>query len=147
MKSWLSQEISRNSQGNTCVGASVLMKLQASGLRHIKKETPKMAFSSKFCKILRTFFLQNTSGRLLPKSEDLPCKSHVHFSLSLIQMEKKLENMITAKFQEIKTFDKYSAWNSLMRCFQPPQKVNGDYKKKCTSTQSSFLWFHRFILA
>ena len=47
-------EISQNSQENTCARVSFLIKLP--GLR---------PFPINFVKFLRTFFLQNTSGRLL----------------------------------------------------------------------------------
>ena len=49
-------EISQNSQKNTCVRDSFLLKLQA---------TLAQVFPVNFAKFLRTAFLQNTSGRLL----------------------------------------------------------------------------------
>ena len=52
-------EFSQNSQENTCVGVSFLIKLQVSDLQLIKKETLAQVFSSEFCEHL---FLQNTSG-------------------------------------------------------------------------------------
>ena len=53
-------EISQNSQENTCVRVSLLIKLQASNF--IKKETLAQVFPVKFAEFLRTPFLQNTSS-------------------------------------------------------------------------------------
>ena len=58
-------EISQNSQENTCVRASFLIKLQAQACNFIKKETLTQVLPYEFCEILRAPFLQNTSGRLL----------------------------------------------------------------------------------
>ena len=49
-------------RGNTCARFSFLIKLQAN---FIKKESLAQVFSCKFCKITKSTFLQNTSGRLL----------------------------------------------------------------------------------
>ena len=58
-------EISQNSQEDTCVRVSFLIKLQASGLRPatlLKKRLWRRCFPVNFVKFLRTSFLQNTSG-------------------------------------------------------------------------------------
>ena len=59
-------EISRNSQENTCVRVSFLIKLHEA-CNFIKKKTLVQVFSCEFQKTSKnTFlFLQNTSGRLL----------------------------------------------------------------------------------
>ena len=54
-------KISQNSQENTNVGVSLLIKLQAQAF-FIKKETVTQLFPCKFCKIFRTPFLHNTSS-------------------------------------------------------------------------------------
>ena len=54
------------------VRASFLIKFQASACNFNKKAILAQLFSCEFCKILRTPFLQNTSGRLLPYSERSP---------------------------------------------------------------------------
>ena len=53
-------EISQNSQENTLVKASFLIKLQASVCNFIKSKTLAESFSVNFAKFLRTPFLQNT---------------------------------------------------------------------------------------
>ena len=61
-------EISQNSQENTCVRVSFLIKLQTSGLRPatlLKKRLWHRRFPVNFAKFLRVNFLQNTSGQLL----------------------------------------------------------------------------------
>ena len=59
--------ISQNSQENTSARASFLIKLQASGLQlYLKKRLWRRCFPVNFAKFLiRTPFLQNTSGQLL----------------------------------------------------------------------------------
>ena len=56
-------KISQNSQENTFIGFSFLIKLQAcrlAGCNFIKKETPIQAFSCEFCEIFRnTFFTEH----------------------------------------------------------------------------------------
>ena len=53
-------EISQNSDENTCTRVSFLIKLQASGLQLIKKETLAQVFSCKFCEISKkTFFTEH----------------------------------------------------------------------------------------
>ena len=50
-------EILQNSQENTCVRASVLIKLQALDLNFIEKETLAQVFPCEFCEISKnTFF-------------------------------------------------------------------------------------------
>ena len=56
-------EISQNSQENTCVRASFLIKHQACNF--IKKEALAQVFSCEFCEISKSTFFQNTSGQLL----------------------------------------------------------------------------------
>ena len=56
--------ISQNSQENTHVKASSLIKLQASAWSFIKKRLWHGGFPVNFAKFLRTTFLQNSSGRL-----------------------------------------------------------------------------------
>ena len=46
-------EISENSQENTCVRVSFLIKMQASAWNFIKKETLVQVFSSEFCEICK----------------------------------------------------------------------------------------------
>ena len=67
-------EISKNSQENTCVRVSFLIKLQTLCLRPatlLKKRLWHRCFPVKFAKFLRTAFLQNTSGRILLRFQDL----------------------------------------------------------------------------
>ena len=54
-------EISQNSQENTCARVSFLIKLQASSLQFIKKETLAQVFSCEFCEISKNTFLHRTS--------------------------------------------------------------------------------------
>ena len=54
-------KISQNSYENTCARLSFL--IQKDACNFIKKETLAQVFSCEFCEILRTPFLQNTSGR------------------------------------------------------------------------------------
>ena len=61
-------EIPQNSQECSCARVSVLMKLQALGLRFatlLEKRLWHMCFPVSFVKFVRTPFLQNLSGRLL----------------------------------------------------------------------------------
>ena len=61
-------EISQNSQENTCARVSLLIKLQALGLRPatlLEKRLWHSCFPVNFMKFLITPFSQNTSGRLL----------------------------------------------------------------------------------
>ena len=65
-------KISQNSQENTCARLSFLIKLQVLGLRPaalFKKKLWYRRFPVNLAKFLRTTFLQNTVGRLLP---DIP---------------------------------------------------------------------------
>ena len=65
-------KISQNSQENTCARLSFLIKLQVLGLRPaalLKKKLWYRRFPVNLAKFLRTTFLQNTVGRLLP---DIP---------------------------------------------------------------------------
>ena len=53
-------EISQNSQENTCVRASFLIKLQAQACNFIKKETLTQVFPYEFCEISKsTFFTEH----------------------------------------------------------------------------------------
>ena len=53
-------ENSQNSQENTCVKVSFLIKLQAQACNFIKKETLAQVFSYEFCKISKnTFFTEH----------------------------------------------------------------------------------------
>ena len=52
----------QNSQENTCVGVSFLIKLQAMPAAFLKKRLWYMYFPVNFAKFLRAPFLQNTSG-------------------------------------------------------------------------------------
>ena len=56
-------KVLQNSQENTCVGVSFLIKLQFSGLQ--KKRIKYRCFPVIFAKILKTLFLQNTYNQLL----------------------------------------------------------------------------------
>ena len=65
-------KISQNSQENSCARLSFLIKLQVLGLRPaalLKKKLWYRRFPVNLAKFLRTTFLQNTVGRLLP---DIP---------------------------------------------------------------------------
>ena len=53
-------EISQNSQENTCARVSFLIKLQASGLNFIKRETLAQVFSCEFCNISMNTFSDKT---------------------------------------------------------------------------------------
>ena len=53
-------EISQNSQENTCVRVSFLIKLQAQVCKFIKKEALAQVFSSEFCKISKNTFSYTT---------------------------------------------------------------------------------------
>ena len=69
-----------------------------------------------FCAVfLRTRLNQNL------QKQKFPCKNHINFSLSLIKIRGNLENIITAWFQEITAFDKYS--NCLITGLQRPSKI------------------------
>ena len=50
-------EISQNSQGNTCIRVSFLIKLQLKAFNFIKKETLAQVFSCEFCEISKNTFL------------------------------------------------------------------------------------------
>ena len=56
-------KISQNSQEKTCSKVSFLVKFQASACNYIKKKLPHRCFPANFAKLLRSSFLQNTSGR------------------------------------------------------------------------------------
>ena len=58
-------EISQNSQENTCVRVSFLIKLQAWPATLLKKRLLRRCFPVNFEKFLRKPFLQNTSGQRL----------------------------------------------------------------------------------
>ena len=67
--------IYQNSQENTCVRVSILVKLQALGLSPavlLKKRLWHRCFPVNFEKLERTRFLQNTSGRLLLIGNEYP---------------------------------------------------------------------------
>ena len=51
---------SQNSQENTCTRVSFLIKLQASGLQLIKKETLAQVFLCEFCEISKNTFSYRT---------------------------------------------------------------------------------------
>ena len=53
-------EISQNSQENTCVRVSFLIKLQAWACNFIKKETLTQVFSCEFCEISKNTFSYRT---------------------------------------------------------------------------------------
>ena len=56
----------QGSQENTCAKVSILIKIQASACKCIKKEALAQVLSCEFCDIFKnTFFLQNTFGRML----------------------------------------------------------------------------------
>ena len=54
----MSLKISQNSQENTCVGVSFLIKLQSETCNFIKKETPTHVFSSEFGEMFKNFFFK-----------------------------------------------------------------------------------------
>ena len=65
LQKMVSLEISQNSQENTCVRVSFLIKLQAA-CNFIKKETLAQVFSREFCKISKnTFFIKHLSWLVL----------------------------------------------------------------------------------
>ena len=81
-------EISQNSHENTCVRVSFLMKLQILCLRPatlLKMRLWHRCFPVKFAKFLRTVFLQNTSGRILLRFQDLKLSilADLHFVKSV----------------------------------------------------------------
>ena len=51
----------QNLQGNTFVGVSFLIKLQAPACNFIKNETPTKVFSYEFCKIFKNTLFQGTT--------------------------------------------------------------------------------------
>ena len=53
-------EIAQKSQENTCAKVSFLIKLQASGLQPIKKETLAQVLSCEFCEISKNTFSYRT---------------------------------------------------------------------------------------
>ena len=53
-------EISQNSQENTCVRVSFLIKLQTQACNFIKKETLLQVFSCEFCEICKNNFFYRT---------------------------------------------------------------------------------------
>ena len=55
-------KIWKNSQENTTIGVSFLIKLQASSCNFIKKSLWHRCFLLKFANFLRTLFLKNISG-------------------------------------------------------------------------------------
>ena len=66
-------------ENNTCVRVSFLIKVQASSLQLIKKETPAQAFSYEFCEICKYTFFYRTppvAASVRPKTaENVPfCK-------------------------------------------------------------------------
>ena len=63
-------EISQNSQENACARVSFSIKLQASATL-LKKRLWHRCFPVNFVKLLRTPFLQNTSGRLLLRMDGI----------------------------------------------------------------------------
>ena len=54
--------IPQNSLENTCARVSFLIKLQASGLNFIKKETLAQVFSCEFCEISKNTFFHRASS-------------------------------------------------------------------------------------
>ena len=78
-------EISQNSEENTSVRASFLIKLLAEACNFIKKETVARVFSCEFCEIPKNTFLQNSSGRL---RLDVVAEKMVfcHFCLSFVSV-------------------------------------------------------------
>ena len=58
-------QILQNSQENTCLRVSFLIKLQARPATLLKKRLWHRCFPVNFAKFVRATFLQNTSGRLL----------------------------------------------------------------------------------
>ena len=59
----------QNSQGNTCVWVSYLVKLQSQTYNFIKKETPRQVFSCEFYEILWNTFFYRTP--LVSASENI----------------------------------------------------------------------------
>ena len=60
-------KISQNLQENTCARVSFLIKLQASSCNFIKKRLWHRSFPVNFANFLKTSFLQNISGQMLPR--------------------------------------------------------------------------------
>ena len=85
-------EILQNSPGNTCVRASFLRKLQASGI-FIKKGTLERCFPVNFAQFFRTPILKNTSGRL---HSLLFCSLQPHFKIS-VDLVTFTENILNGK--------------------------------------------------
>ena len=70
-------ENSQNSQENTCARVSFLIKLQARPATLLKKRLWHRCFPVSFVNFLRTLFLQNTSGRLLLKQNQVLLVSQI----------------------------------------------------------------------
>ena len=87
---WLFLKNSQNSQENTCVRVSFLIKLQAEACNFIKKETLAQVFSCKFCESFK-----NTSfaEHLRPTTSE---------NVSLIQrMHHELQNVKSLKHKGV----------------------------------------------
>ena len=70
-------EISQNAQENTCVRASLLIKLQACNF--IKKETLTQVFSCEFCEIFKSnFFYRTHPGGCFSLFRGSPCYNYVN---------------------------------------------------------------------
>ena len=77
-------KISQNLQENTCARVSFLIKLQASGCNFIKKRLWHRCFPVNFANFLKTPFLQNTFGQMLPRRVfERPVKDSVSIEKTL----------------------------------------------------------------
>ena len=96
-------EISQNSQENTCARVSFLKNLQTSACNFIKEEALAQAFYCEFGEISRnTFFLQNTSGRLLLKPSILWKRAPQGTHLTFIKRQ-----IITEETKLVETFNNF----------------------------------------
>ena len=101
-------EVPQNSQENTYVRVSFLIKLQASGLQlYLKRRLWHRCFTVNVAKFLRTPFLQNSSGRLekffknscyfVTITYDVQFSSRVLYSVDFIIMDQS-DVMVTKNF-------------------------------------------------
>ena len=91
----LFSKISQDSQENTCVGVSFLIKLQACNF--VKKETLTQMSSCQFCEIFKNTFFYRTSpvtasedGNLPPRTEFSVLNVPVKFKLKICRLNKML---------------------------------------------------------
>ena len=94
-------EILQNSQENTCVKVSFLIKLQAQACYFILKETLAQVFSCEFCEISKNTFCYRTPPVAASNQSKCPLwntlTTNQHYSISTIKL-KFMEVLITHIF-------------------------------------------------